>query len=78
MLGLKLNRVTLADGGGPGPGGAAAALLGGGKKSYEVDDKDFFWEMCGGMPFPKVGESEERGEVGGGGAPGGGGGKEEV
>jgi len=24
------------------------------KKSYDVDDKDFFWEAAGALPFPKV------------------------
>eukprot|EP00967_Tisochrysis_lutea_P054092 scaffold67476_cov22-Tisochrysis_lutea.AAC.1 len=25
-------------------------------RSYEVDDRDFFWEGCGAYPFPKVAE----------------------
>jgi len=25
-------------------------------RSYEVDDRDFFWETCGAYPFPKVAE----------------------
>ena len=29
---------------------AAAAA----KRSYDVDDKDFFWEACGSHQFPKV------------------------
>jgi hypothetical protein len=24
------------------------------KKSYDVDDKDFFWEAAGALPFPKA------------------------
>lgn len=31
----------------------------GAKRSYEVDDKDFFWEGCGSSPFPKVAEEVE-------------------
>lgn len=29
------------------------------KKSYDVDDKDFFWEACGTHQFPKVAEEVE-------------------
>jgi hypothetical protein len=52
VLGLKLNRVTLADTSGLPPG--ASLLPQHQKKSYDVDDKDFFWEAAGALPFPKV------------------------
>ncbi|GBF90033.1 hypothetical protein Rsub_02741 [Raphidocelis subcapitata] len=58
VLGLRLNRVTLAADppapGAPPPLGAAAA-----KRGYDVDERDFFWEGCGSMPFPKVAEEVE-------------------
>jgi hypothetical protein len=54
VLGLKLNRVTLAaETAGLPPG--ASLLPQHQKKSYDVDDKDFFWEAAGALPFPKVG-----------------------
>lgn len=39
-----------------GEAGPSNPLAGGGaaKKSYDVDEKDFFWETCGSYPFPKV------------------------
>jgi hypothetical protein len=53
VLGLKLNRVTLVpDTAGLPPG--ASLLPQHQKKSYDVDDKDFFWEAAGALPFPKV------------------------
>ena len=53
VLGLQLNRVTLApDTSGLPPG--ASLLPQHQKKSYDVDDKDFFWEAAGALPFPKV------------------------
>jgi hypothetical protein len=53
VLGLKLNRVTLApDTSGLPPG--ASLLPQHQRKSYDVDDKDFFWETAGALPFPKV------------------------
>jgi hypothetical protein len=72
VLGLRLNRVTLAAE--PGPAGAppGAPLA---KRGYDVDEKDFFWEGCGSMPFPKVHRAggswgcfcdNEKGEVQGG------------
>eukprot|EP00879_Flechtneria_rotunda_P018857 GHRR01019794.1.p1 GENE.GHRR01019794.1~~GHRR01019794.1.p1 ORF type:complete len:638 (+),score=249.45 GHRR01019794.1:780-2693(+) len=58
VLGLKLNRVTLApDTAGLPPG--ASLLPQHQKKSYDVDDKDFFWESAGALPFPKVAEEVE-------------------
>ncbi|WIA16431.1 hypothetical protein OEZ85_013119 [Tetradesmus obliquus] len=58
VLGLKLNRVTLApDTAGLPPG--AGLLPQHAKKSYDVDDKDFFWEAAGALPFPKVAEEVE-------------------
>ena len=57
VLGLKLNRVTLApDTAGLPPG--AGLLPQHAKKSYDVDDKDFFWEAAGALPFPKVGAAK--------------------
>lgn len=53
VLGLKLNRVSLApDTSGLPPG--ASLLPQHQKKGYDVDDKDFFWEAAGALPFPKV------------------------
>eukprot|EP00775_Hariotina_reticulata_P012398 gene12398-12533_t len=58
VLGLKLNRVTIApDTSGLPPG--ASLLPQHQKKSYDVDDKDFFWEAAGALPFPKVAEEVE-------------------
>ncbi|KAF8065561.1 SLY1 [Scenedesmus sp. PABB004] len=58
VLGLRLNRVSLApDTAGLPPG--AGLLPGHQKKSYDVDDKDFFWEAAGALPFPKVAEEVE-------------------
>eukprot|EP00882_Tetradesmus_deserticola_P014509 GHRQ01015430.1.p1 GENE.GHRQ01015430.1~~GHRQ01015430.1.p1 ORF type:complete len:502 (+),score=225.28 GHRQ01015430.1:280-1785(+) len=58
VLGLKLNRVTLApDTAGLPP--AASLMPQHQKKSYDVDDKDFFWEAAGALPFPKVAEEVE-------------------
>ncbi|KAI8474656.1 MAG: SM/Sec1-family protein [Monoraphidium minutum] len=61
VLGLRLNRVTLggpepAAPGGP-PGGPPLGQPQ--KKGYDVDERDFFWEACGSMPFPKVAEEVE-------------------
>ncbi|GAX85116.1 hypothetical protein CEUSTIGMA_g12536.t1 [Chlamydomonas eustigma] len=56
VLGMKLNRVTVAGAAGPGPSSAAAAAS---KKSYDVDERDFFWETCGAMAFPKLAEEVE-------------------
>lgn len=57
VLGLKLNRVTLApDTSLLAPG--ASLLPQHQRKSYDVDDKDFFWEAAGALPFPKVGAAE--------------------
>jgi hypothetical protein len=53
VLGLKLNRVTLAPDTSALPPGASL-LPQHAKKSYDVDDKDFFWEAAGALPFPKV------------------------
>mmetsp|Transcript_4480 Transcript_4480/g.12207 ORF Transcript_4480/g.12207 Transcript_4480/m.12207 type:complete len:674 (+) Transcript_4480:138-2159(+) len=56
VLGMKLNRIVLSANE-PSPAGGA-----GGKqapRSYEVDDRDFFWEGCGAYPFPKVAEEVE-------------------
>eukprot|EP00878_Enallax_costatus_P003254 GHUV01003457.1.p1 GENE.GHUV01003457.1~~GHUV01003457.1.p1 ORF type:complete len:653 (+),score=212.17 GHUV01003457.1:296-2254(+) len=58
ILGLKLNRVALApDTSGLPPG--ASLLPQHQKKGYDVDDKDFFWEAAGALPFPKVAEEVE-------------------
>ncbi|GFR43762.1 hypothetical protein Agub_g4874 [Astrephomene gubernaculifera] len=58
VLGLKLNRIALqSEAAGPGPAGMMAA--GAGKKHYDVDEKDFFWEACGAHVFPKVAEEVE-------------------
>lgn len=49
ILGLQSNKVTIPDSGG-----------GSGKtKTYNVGDKDFFWEENGNCPFPKVAEEVE-------------------
>ncbi|GIL46543.1 hypothetical protein Vafri_3525 [Volvox africanus] len=57
ILGLKLNRIALqSEASVPGPAGIHA---GAGKKHYDVDDKDFFWEACGAHAFPKVAEEVE-------------------
>jgi hypothetical protein len=29
------------------------------KKSYDVDDKDFFWEAAGALPFPKASKQKK-------------------
>lgn len=56
VLGMALNRVTVADGaGGPSSPRAGAA----GKKSYEVGDGDAFWAEHGRKQFPKVAEEVE-------------------
>jgi len=55
VLGLKLNRVTLAPDTSSLPPGAGL-LPQHQRKSYDVDDKDFFWEAAGALPFPKVGQ----------------------
>jgi hypothetical protein len=53
VLGLKLNRVTLApDTSGLPPG--ASLLPQHQRKSCDVDGKDFCWETAGALPFPKV------------------------
>lgn len=55
VLAMRLNRITLPDNGAaPALPGAAAA-----KKSYEVDDGDFFWSGHGREPFPKIAEQVE-------------------
>jgi hypothetical protein len=56
VLGLRLNRVTLGSGepAAAAGAGAPAAPLQQSKKGYDVDEKDFFWEACGSMPFPRV------------------------
>jgi len=56
---LKLNRVTLAADPTPTPTPAAPPPPQSAKKGYDVDEKDFFWEGCGSMPFPKVAEEVE-------------------
>lgn len=53
VLAMHLNRVTLQDAA-PTPG-----QPGGGKKSYEVDDADFFWAGHGKEQFPKIAEQVE-------------------
>ncbi|KAL4448182.1 hypothetical protein ABPG75_005401 [Micractinium tetrahymenae] len=53
VLGMRLNRITLQDAA-PTPGQPA-----GGKKSYEVDDADFFWSGHGKEQFPKIAEQVE-------------------
>lgn len=53
VLGLKLNRVTLAPDTSSLPPGASL-LPQHQRKSYDVDDRDFFWEAAGALPFPKV------------------------
>uniref|UniRef100_A0A7S0RXY2 SM/Sec1-family protein n=1 Tax=Chlamydomonas leiostraca TaxID=1034604 RepID=A0A7S0RXY2_9CHLO len=58
VLGMKLNRITLAAEAGPGPGSAAAAAAAK-PRAYDVDDRDFFWEACGSHAFPKVAEEVE-------------------
>lgn len=55
VLGMKLNKVAIAEHP-PAPSAVAATKH---NKSYEVDDKDFFWEACGSSPFPKVAEEVE-------------------
>ncbi|PSC71004.1 SEC1 family transport SLY1-like [Micractinium conductrix] len=52
VLAMRLNRVTLQDAA-PAPGQP------GGKKSYEVDDNDFFWAGHGKEQFPKIAEQVE-------------------
>lgn len=56
VLGLHLNRVTLGASEPPGvaeaPGAPVAPAQQ--KRGYDVDERDFFWEACGSMPFPKV------------------------
>ncbi|KIY95437.1 Sec1 family domain-containing protein 1, partial [Monoraphidium neglectum] len=61
VLGLRLNRVTLGSGepAAAAGAGAPAAPLQQQKKGYDVDEKDFFWEACGSMPFPRVAEEVE-------------------
>jgi hypothetical protein len=39
------------------PGLPAAAKQSG--RSYDVDDRDFFWEAVGAHPFPRVAEEVE-------------------
>lgn len=56
ILGMKLNKVVITEGG-PGPGSAAAAAAK--SRTYDVDERDFFWEACGSYPFPKVAEEVE-------------------
>jgi hypothetical protein len=60
VLGMRLNKVTL----GPEPAAAGPSAApqppGGQKRSYDVDDKDFFWEACGSYEFPKVAEEVEQ------------------
>ncbi|KAG1665641.1 hypothetical protein FOA52_011235 [Chlamydomonas sp. UWO 241] len=51
-LGMQLNRVNVA--GEAGPSGAAGA-----SRSYDVDERDFFWEACGSHEFPRVAEEVE-------------------
>lgn len=54
VLGLKLNKVIVSEGGGSGPQPSPAHPPPAGKKAtYDVDEKDFFWEACGGYPFPR-------------------------
>jgi sec1 family domain-containing protein 1 len=45
-LSMKLNRVTVPNPEGPGKG----------KKSYDLDSKDFFWAKNAANPFPQVAE----------------------
>ncbi|KAL0951692.1 hypothetical protein HGRIS_008368 [Hohenbuehelia grisea] len=47
-LSIKLNRVTV-----PGSGATEATK---GKRSYDLDSKDFFWARNAGNPFPQVAE----------------------
>ena len=53
MLGMHLNRITVLE---------AATVPGhaGSKKSYEVDDADFFWSAHGREQFPKIAEQVRR------------------
>lgn len=51
---MKLNRVTIAPEATPLAAGTPMLPSLHQKKAYDVDDKDFFWEACGGLPFPKV------------------------
>lgn len=53
VLGMRLNRVTLAaPGGAPGAGTHVP-------KTFEVDDSDFFWSAHGREQFPKIAEQVE-------------------
>lgn len=56
VLGMHLNRVTVAEAPPPGHAhlGHAAA-----RKAYEVDDGDFFWSSHGREQFPKIAEQVE-------------------
>lgn len=61
VLGMKLNRISLqaeAAPAGPMGMGMGMAAAPAGKKHYDVDDRDFFWEACGAHPFPKVGAGQ--------------------
>ncbi|KAL6783831.1 SLY1 [Auxenochlorella protothecoides x Auxenochlorella symbiontica] len=53
VLGMRLNRVTLAAPGGA-PGAATPV-----PKTFEVDDSDFFWSAHGREQFPKIAEQVE-------------------
>lgn len=53
VLGLRLNKVTVQEGGGgagPNPNPTHPPSK---KVAYDVDEKDFFWEACGSYPFPR-------------------------
>jgi sec1 family domain-containing protein 1 len=52
LLGLKLGRVTVDQGG-------SASIGASGKKAYDVDDGDFFWAAHGREQFPRIAEQVE-------------------
>eukprot|EP00803_Ostreobium_quekettii_P003899 evm.model.scf_1298.4 EVM.evm.TU.scf_1298.4 scf_1298:28637-31515(-) len=56
VLGMRLNRITVGKDASPGGVVVGDAPK---KASYDVDEKDFFWETCGSLPFPKVAEEVE-------------------
>lgn len=56
LLGLSLNKVTLAAEGGDAQGQAGGKQ---GKKSYQLDTQDAFWVANEASPFPKVAEEVE-------------------
>ena len=54
VLGLKLNKVLVSEGGGAAGSSATNPNQPRAKKTaYDVDEKDFFWEACGSYPFPR-------------------------